>query len=253
MTGTINWSRVLEWLHDHLVEGETSVAEKGSISVKYGVLRVPHGLFLLSVSKACVVPINGPKGPPYAALSYVWGDAEHELTASTANFQELQVPGRLQKGDVPLLVKDAMSVCSRIGLEYFWVDRLCVVQDDLGMKLRQLEAMGQIYSEASVTLVSPDRDGARLGLYGLSRPRTPQLVADRGPITLVDADLKGYVELYRTTWFERGWTFQEAFYSQRLLLFAQNMVYMLRRGNDRLTRNGCEGLQKEPPPIPPFC
>ncbi|KFY20320.1 hypothetical protein V491_03823 [Pseudogymnoascus sp. VKM F-3775] len=253
----IGWERVIEWIDSSPYPsgkaGEVMTAS-GQIGIRRGETAIPQGFCLISVGDACVVPMTGSKGPFYAALSYVWGNAENELTATRSSFEELQRPGRLQKDDVPHLIKDAMLVCLRIGLEYLWVDRLCIVQDDLTAKTLQLEAMGRIYSEAFVTLVSLERDGVRLGLPGVSRPRKPQLAITLHSMTLVPCYETAAETLDESTWSHRGWTYQEGFLSNRILLFGQDMLYMLHRPTDD-DDDGIhfEGLQAASEFRPSFC
>lgn len=226
---TINWDRVNQWIEAFPVK---EVPASRSSGIRRSKSYLPHGFCLISVNMACIVPMTGMDAPWYAALSYIWGNAEHELVATRRNFQELQCPGRLQGADVPPLIKDAMLACTFIGLDYLWVDRLCIVQDDMAAKVPQLEAMGQIYSKAFVTLVSPDDDGIRLGLAGVSQPRKPQVAVTFGRMTLMCFE-RTPSPLKESIWCRRGWTFQEGLLSKRLLVFGRDMLYMLRKPVDR--------------------
>jgi hypothetical protein len=77
----------------------------------------------------------------YVALSYVWGKKskfEGQLRLTFDNLGKLQQDGALRKKrfakDVPVTIKNAMGLVKLLGLRYLWVDRLCIVQDDLASK-----------------------------------------------------------------------------------------------------------------------
>jgi hypothetical protein len=257
----ISWGPVIEWIDSSLRPSEQAhIQRSASISKHFknriGSSTVPLGMILISISKGSIVPMTDTKGPLYAALSYVWGSAEHELVLLKSNLEELQRPGRLRKYDVPKIIIDSMTVCTHLGLDYLWVDRVCIIQDDPVAKMPQLEAMGQIYSGAFVTLVSPERDGVQFGFHGVSQPRNPQGIP-LGPITLVPNYESALVSLEESTWSHRGWTYQEGFLSERLLLFGQDMLYMMRRNKDSKTIDyddiRLEGLQGERQDRPLFC
>ncbi|KAK0750249.1 heterokaryon incompatibility, partial [Schizothecium vesticola] len=79
----------------------------------------------------------------YAALSYVWGAA----TETPIIFSGSRLPA-----DIPLVVADAISVCLQLGLQYLWVDRYCILQDDAETKDAQIRNMNLIYKQAELTI-----------------------------------------------------------------------------------------------------
>ncbi|RBR07233.1 uncharacterized protein FIESC28_10732 [Fusarium coffeatum] len=139
------------------------------------VVAQPHALrfCLVNVPEARLVETDGVQIPEYAALSYVWGKSDEEIITTTENFEVLKTPGRFREKDLPVLFQDAFQVCSQFGIDHFWIDRICVVQNDEARKSAQLEAMGWIYSKASFTIVSFELGYISEGLPGFSQPRTP--------------------------------------------------------------------------------
>ncbi|KAJ5100422.1 HET-domain-containing protein [Penicillium angulare] len=142
------------------------------------------------------------------------------------NIQSLETEGSLSHNeDIPAAITDAMTVCSRLGIEFLWVDRLCIIQDDFQEKSRQINAMENIYGNCYITIAQLQGDGAHSGLCGVSRPRK----ALAGPSQAGDIYLIREYDQYETIkshskWVTRGWTFQEAFLSSRLLLFSEQGV-----------------------------
>ena len=70
-----------------------------------------------------------PKGP-YATLSHCWGKdpAFCKLTATNLEDYQKNLPFSL----LPRSFLDAVTTCSRIGLEYLWIDSLCIIQEGPG-------------------------------------------------------------------------------------------------------------------------
>ena len=50
--------------------------------------------------------------------------------------------------NLPQTIKDAIIVTAELGLEYLWIDALCIIQDDDADKGVELARMGDIYSKA---------------------------------------------------------------------------------------------------------
>jgi len=117
----------------------------------------------------------------YAALSYVWGragsDDEFFKTLQT-NVSEREVPGFFAREGsqrrLPATIRDAMTVARRIGIQYLWVDSLCIVQDGSGADwLEAIRKMDMVYGAAYIVICSAQTFSAFDGLDGLSpsRPR----------------------------------------------------------------------------------
>ncbi len=63
----------------------------------------------------------------YTALSHRWGDVQ-PLTTQTATIEERKagIPWQL----LPKTFQDAATATKSIGVDYLWIDSLCIVQDD---------------------------------------------------------------------------------------------------------------------------
>ncbi|KAI1068571.1 hypothetical protein LB507_004269 [Fusarium sp. FIESC RH6] len=177
---------------------------------------------------SCLVETDGIQVPKYAALSYVWGKSDEEIITTKENFESLKVQGRFRERDVPLLFQDAFEVCSQLGIDHFWIDRICVVQDDESRKSAQLETMGRIYSTASLTIVSSEPSFISKGLPGVSQPRATPVYLCAGDKVVVPETHGGRLS---STWETRGWTYQEGLLSQNVLIFNEDTVYMYSRSS----------------------
>jgi hypothetical protein len=68
-----------------------------------------------------------PKDAPYIALSHCWGD-ENVFKTERSSLQEMKTG--LNWELLPKTFQDAITVTRRLGLQYVWIDSLCIIQDD---------------------------------------------------------------------------------------------------------------------------
>ncbi|KAG8529061.1 uncharacterized protein KY384_005696 [Bacidia gigantensis] len=93
----------------------------------------------------------------YAALSHCWGQ-QQPLKVTTANFTQMRdnVPWE----SLNLVFQDAIRICRELGLQYIWIDSLCILQDDTEDWERESSNMGAYYENAYVTIAADaSRDG----------------------------------------------------------------------------------------------
>jgi len=180
---------------------------------------------LVDVNRHCVVPVS--LKPKYASLSYVWGNTPRFLLQGS-NVAELQTTDSLKRlaGDVPKTFLDSMEVTRQLGLDFLWIDALCIVQDDAADIQSHLARMDVIYNNAELTIVSAGPNAAE-GLPGCQgNPRPPrQLEFAAEGVALVNTQ-PGFAEtVSRSAWESRGWTFQEKVFSRRMLVFTDLQAF----------------------------
>ena len=168
---------------------------------------------------------------PFAALSYCWG-GEQPMKCLSSNILSYGTAIPFEK-QLPT-IKDAAKVCQRIGLQYLWIDALCIIQDDSNDKSVEIAKMTSIYGSAAVTIAAARSSSATEGFLGerFPGPREGAIVSYRcidgelGSITLVKLDDDGDGD-----WFEpvepidqRGWTLQERLLSSRIIEFGSRQT-----------------------------
>lgn len=164
---------------------------------------------------------SGPSTPEYAALSYMWGGPQRFLTSKET------LEARMAKIDfenLPGTLRDAVLVCRAIGIQWLWVDVLCIIQDDTQDKLEQVKTMGEVYQSATLTLIPAFSLGSDEGFLSntfsnvaspFQRFRDKTSNGRQGSVYLI----KKQLDIPRFPIETRGWTMQERLLSTRLLFF----------------------------------
>ncbi|KAH6847555.1 heterokaryon incompatibility protein-domain-containing protein [Chaetomium sp. MPI-CAGE-AT-0009] len=139
----------------------------------------------------------------YAALSHRWGAEIRRLTTETATLgQRMQ---EIPFADLPKTFRDAVTVCRALGIEYLWIDSLCIIQDDSKNWEKEALRMADIYSNSVVTISADDAEDATEGFL------IPRDNLASQPTRLLDT---------------RGWTFQERLLAPRTLHYtAAELVF----------------------------
>jgi hypothetical protein len=196
----------------------------------------------------------------YAALSHRWGN-EQPLRLLLENHAELKhcIPWSA----LPKTFQHAINFARKLGIQFIWIDSLCVVQDSKEDWLEQSGKMATIYENATVTLAATSSDGRQSGMFvepdemqrgyvtdgkvkfpaDLRDPRVQELLAKSG-----DGDVVAFVK-YRMTesshsfpshhlsselpLLKRGWVFQERLLSPRIVHFGK--IDLIWECNDVIT------------------
>lgn len=110
-------------------------------------------------------------GTKYVALSHCWGEQEHWpkclTTIETLEERMSHIPWDI----IPQTFRDAIIFTRQLGLEYIWIDSVCIVQNDHKDWERESMLMDSVYANAFVTfaaVASPDSRG------GLLKSRQPE-------------------------------------------------------------------------------
>ncbi len=125
--------------------------------------------WLVDTQQQCIVP--GLSVHRYLALSYVWPETRasphssvdavpRSLLLDNANLTDFQMPGFLGgkhiARQIPMVIRHAEELCRALGERYLWVDRICIVQNDVGDggTLSQVAKMDKIYAGAYLTIIA---------------------------------------------------------------------------------------------------
>ncbi|KAI4162000.1 MAG: hypothetical protein LQ342_004312 [Letrouitia transgressa] len=225
----VDFETIKSWIST-CVSSHTSVEEfTGCGTRKWETTQIKlNNLKVVDVWNECIVTL--PKGKPYVALSYVWGQVP-TLLATKENQDALSRPGGLsratRKNPIAKTILEAIILTRNVDLHYIWVDSLCIVQDDDAEKTRLINEMAVVYLAAHFTIIAATGNSGESGLPGV-QPTSRIVKQDIARVSpKLSLLLQGVSEtnLDSSTWNTRGWTFQERLFSKRLLIFLPDRIY----------------------------
>ena len=204
----------------------------------------------------------------YVTLSYCWGG--YTACRTTKENIGARMAG-IAYDDLPETFQDVVAIAMGIGINYVWIDSLCIVQDDQDDWEIESAKMATVYSQAYLNVsaaastsprgvcfgrraeFSPDglwRQGVPPVLTPWPRTGIVSAVQDTnqiGTVTVREVLPHDHLEIGAATssanrmpLFQRAWAFQERLLSPRTLHFTgQEMMWECRAS----TRCECGGLE----------
>jgi len=192
----------------------------------------PSRLVFVGAANPRIVSLtNSESNLDYLALSYCWGgDDSMKLTTSTIGRWTESLPFT----ELPKTLRDAITFTKHIGLEYVWIDRLCIIQDDPEDVIIEIAAMPNIYGRAWLTLsvswAKASQDGFLFSTAESHNVLRKTMLAMHyrcpdesiGLVTLTP--MSDWTTSSREAIDYRAWTLQEQMLSPRVLQFSSHYV-----------------------------
>ncbi|KAK7981450.1 HET domain-containing protein [Apiospora saccharicola] len=178
----------------------------------------------------------------YACLSHCWGTAPMPvLTKDKTLSENLDF---IAWSRLPKTFQDAITITRELGLQYLWIDSLCIIQDSKEDWETESSKMADIYRHGYITIAALSSADHQGGCF----PNSP--VRD----LCLDMPLKGAMSVSlgvrekstddffrQTPLLTRAWVYQERMLSRRTLLchyrelqFECRTRWMCQCGNDRM-------------------
>ncbi|OAP61506.1 hypothetical protein AYL99_03709 [Fonsecaea erecta] len=162
----------------------------------------------------------------YVALSHCWShlsDAEKFAIKTTPDNQDLRAR-KVDVGTFPRNYQAVMVMCRSFGFEYFWMDSICILQDDDQEWKEESVRMRHVYGAATLTIaLNTSQD-----IFSMDRSKkiTPEWEAIRQQCA--GTPMKNHVFMKRVLeggiLGTRAWCFQERHLSPRLFHILDNGV-----------------------------
>jgi hypothetical protein len=65
--------------------------------------------------------------------------------------------------DSPRTIQDVVIVTEDLGIQYLWIDALCIIQDDEEDRALEIDLIGHVYKTAEVTIAAPRAERVQEG------------------------------------------------------------------------------------------
>jgi Heterokaryon incompatibility protein (HET) len=165
---------------------------------------------------------------PYATMSHCWG-SHMPLLLLSSNIAELQK--RIPISQLSKSFQDAFLITQRLGLNYIWIDSLCIVQDLAADWERESQSMSEVYSNSYCNIAAAH---AADGTHGCFIERSPDLVKPLKVNLNWGPNPGTYYAVQWLYWREnvmnmplhrRAWTCQERYLAPRNLYFGATQLY----------------------------
>ncbi|KAM0227670.1 hypothetical protein ACHAPO_011315 [Fusarium lateritium] len=217
------WIRVCDDTHGHVA---TSLSSPRLSNVSLPTRVVDVGT--VSTPLLRLVKCDDMVSTIYLALSHRWGDDPKQHSGQTLKQNHITRYNRIHLDELPLNFKDAIAVTRGIGVQYLWIDSLCIVQDDDDDWKRESVRMEQVYSNAKCVLAASSANSSMEGF--LNRCTTPPsfiaLQSESGDVSYVSKNIDNFKgDVDEAILNTRGWTLQERALARRTIHFSKSQVY----------------------------
>jgi hypothetical protein len=165
----------------------------------------------------------------YVALSHCWG--KHQpITTTTGNIEAQKASIPIES--MPKTFQDAIVTTKEFGIEFIWIDSLCIIQDSPSDWEYEAARMASVYSGATCTIAAV---WGMNGTCGCFRDHCPTLrisideqrivgthITHRAHEMYLRPQPKSQKYLREAVLNTRAWTLQEIVLSRRVILFAED-------------------------------
>ena len=205
--------------------------------------RLPARLLHLSAERLrLILTKETPPDGPYVSLSHCWGSSDFfKLTTTTVD----QMKAGFSISLLPRTFRDAIRAALELGVNYLWIDALCIIQDSASDWNEEALAMADVYQGALCNLAAT---GSADGNGGLFHDRNVNMLSrcivetewpessfqrfrkqrDWGKNTRrlyeVRSDMFWRMELERAPLLQRAWVLQERLLAPRVVHFGARQV-----------------------------
>ncbi|KAF7884340.1 uncharacterized protein EAF02_004676 [Botrytis sinoallii] len=170
----------------------------------------------------------------YACLSYCWGsDLPLTTTSSTLSKYKSELP----EHKMPQIFQDAIAVSHGLGMQYLWIDALCILQDVREDWEREALMMSDVFYHSFITIGAATARSCHDSIFtpreDLSCTLSFQSSLSKEVVgsyciylSKMSREDPSDIDLSNSIWTSRGWVWQEQIMAQRLLVFGKNMVHL---------------------------
>ncbi|KAH6679264.1 heterokaryon incompatibility protein-domain-containing protein [Halenospora varia] len=161
--------------------------------------------------------------PRYATLSHCWGTRDF-FTLQEDNFEELMTTIPEEKLTRTFL--DAVHITRSLGLQYLWIDSLCIIQRSQIDWRSESALMSSIYGGSTITIATAGATDGTKGCFLKPPGFVGKLHLSPSPNESWDiAPSEFYTSVAKSHLGGRAWALQERLLSPRILHFSRTELF----------------------------
>jgi hypothetical protein len=164
----------------------------------------------------------------YLALSHRWGSPEQHRKFCTYTTNIEKFKQSIDISEFPRTFRDAIYITRRLGVQYIWIDSLCIIQDDPEDWSTESKLMEQVFSSAYITIVASCASGTDDGFLKTRPDRhcvTMQEPSSGEAYYVCDSIDNFHLDVEQGELSKRGWVLQERALSRRSIYLTETQSY----------------------------
>ena len=138
--------------------------------------------------------------------------------------------------DLPPTFKDAIQIARKLGVNYLWIDSLCIIQDSMEDWRQESRLMDKVYRLSACNIMAEaaincdgglffERDPRRLGIFTIDEKQTSNL-SHRSTVCVTQDYVNAKSDKRKgSPLYSRGWVCQERWLAPRQISFHSNQVF----------------------------
>lgn len=161
------------------------------------------------------------------ALSHCWGQLREDEKFCTYSDNIDTLRESISFDKLPKTFQDAVTVTRELGVQYLWIDSLCIIQKDVGDWDIESKKMETVFGSAYCTIAASS-----------AKDSTEGFLSPRSPVQCVNVPYTSDTSLYicesidnfhrdveKGELSKRGWVLQERALSRRTIHFTKEQTY----------------------------
>jgi hypothetical protein len=222
--------QVLSWINDCERDHKDCRVAHAPILPKRVVQIVPDAIGALKVRLFEPKPVTESR---YACLSHCWGKTQILRTVSD-NIEGLK--DEIPWGSLSKTFQDAIEFSHAIGLQYIWIDSLCIIQDSAHDWESEAAKMADYYANCHITLAATASIDGSVGFFpklaeydkpleiqGIHNGQRYHLIAETGTSHPYEVQPDSFL-IPEFPLMTRGWVYQEQILSRRYVHFCAKEI-----------------------------
>jgi hypothetical protein len=177
----------------------------------------------------CLIETAGMRGR-YCALSHCWGPPYRRPLRTTSESYQSHL-NNIRFRDLPRTFQEAIMLVLGMGMQFLWIDSLCILQDSQEDWQIEAKVMRDVYHNAALVIAASGAADATEGLFVSQRPqltvqKLPYMVDERPRGSFNAAILPSWGSIWASMGplGQRAWALQERHLARRVIDFMPGRI-----------------------------